>query len=66
MQKCVSMDFRLRLDEALLRPWQSTADTLNRIEGEHGLEFLEHGVEVRPMVGRTDFWKHADDDSEEP
>jgi len=52
-------------DEALLRPWQSATDTLNRIEGEHRLEFLVRCVEVRPVMWCTDFWKHTDDDSKE-
>jgi hypothetical protein len=63
--KFVMMDLCPRLDEALLRSRKSAADTLNRIEGEHCLEFLVSRVEVRPVMWRTDFWKHADDDSKE-
>ena len=60
------MDFCPSLDEALLRSWKRASNALNRIEGEHGFEFLVGRVEVRPMMGRADFGKHADDDSEEP
>jgi len=37
VQELVMMDLCPRFDEALLRPWQSAADALNRIEGEHPL-----------------------------
>jgi hypothetical protein len=60
------MDFCPRFDEALLRSWKCATDTLDRIEREHGLEFLIGGVEVRPMMRRADFGKHPNDDSEEP
>ena len=40
VQEFVMMDLCPRFDEALLRPWQSATDALNRIEGEHRLEFL--------------------------
>ena len=60
------MDLRPRFDEALLRSWNTASDTLNRIEGEHGLEFLICRVKVRLMMRCADFWKHADDDSKEP
>ena len=66
VQEFVTLDLCPRFDEALLRPWQSTADMLNRVEGEHRLEFLVRRVEVRPVVWCADFWKHADDDSKEP
>jgi len=60
------MDLCPRFDETLLRPWQITADALNGIEGEHRIEFLVDGVEVRPVMRCADFWKHPDDDSKEP
>ena len=60
------MDLGPGFDEALLCPWKRAADTLNRVEGEHRLEFLVSRMEVRPMMGNTDFGKHADDDSKEP
>ena len=60
------MDLRPCFDEALLRSWKTATDTLNRIEGEHRLEFLVRRVEVRPMMWCANFWKHADDDSKEP
>jgi len=60
------MDLCPRFDEALLRPWQSAADTLNRIEGEHRVELLVRRVEVRPVMWCANFRKHADDDSKEP
>jgi hypothetical protein len=45
VQKFVTMD-RPRFDEALLRPWQSAVDTFDRIEREHGFEFLVSRLEV--------------------
>ena len=60
------MDLCPRLDEALLRSRKSAADTLNRIEREHCLEFLVGGVKVRPVMWCTNLWEHADDDSKEP
>jgi hypothetical protein len=62
VQKLVTMDLCPRFDEALLRPWQSAADTFDRIESEHRFEFLVRRVEVWPVMRCTDFWKHADDD----
>ena len=66
VQKLVMMDLCPRFDEALLRSWKSAADTFNRIEREYRLEFLVGRVEVRSMMWRPEFWKHADDDSKEP
>jgi hypothetical protein len=66
VQEFVMMDLCPRFDEALLRPWQSATDALNRIEGEHRLEFLVRRVEVRPVMWCADLRKHADDDSKEP
>lgn len=60
------MDLGPRFDEATLRPWKTAADTLNRIEGEHRIEFLVRRVKMWPVMWRADFWKHADDDSKEP
>jgi hypothetical protein len=60
------MDLGPRFDEATLRSWKTAADTLNRIEGEHRIEFLVRRVKMRPVMWRADFWKHADDDSKEP
>lgn len=40
VQQFVMMDLSPRFDEALLRSWKTATDTLNRIEGEHRLEFL--------------------------
>jgi hypothetical protein len=61
----VVMDLCPRFDESLLRSRESAADTLNWIEGEHCREFLVGCVEVRSMMWRADFCKHADDDSKE-
>jgi len=60
------MDLGPGFDEALLCAWKRAADTLNRIEREHRLEFLVSRMEVRAMMGSADFGKHADDDSKEP
>ena len=51
VQEFVMMDLCPCFDEALLRARKIAADTLNRIEGEHGLEFLVRCVEVRPVMG---------------
>ena len=66
VQQFVAMDFCPRLDNALLRSGKRAADTVDRIDGEHGAEFLVHRVEMRTMMWRADFGKHPDDDSEEP
>lgn len=55
-----------RFDEALLRPGQRAADTLNRIQSKHRVEFLVRSVEVRPVMWCANLWKHTDDDSKEP
>jgi hypothetical protein len=66
VQQFVTVNLGPRFNEALLSSWKRAADALNRIEGENRAEFLIGRVEVRPMMWRTDFWKHPDDDSEEP
>ena len=58
------MNFRPRLDEALLRSRESAANALDRIESECGQRVLIQGVEVRSMVRRTDFHEHPNDYSE--
>jgi hypothetical protein len=40
----------------------SVNSVVNRVEGEHGVEFLV-GVDVRTMMWRADLGKLADDDS---
>jgi hypothetical protein len=66
VQEFILMNLRPGFDEALLCSRKTASDTLNRIESEHGLEFLIDRVEVRPMMWRADFGKHPDDDSKEP
>ena len=65
MPQFVMVDLRPRFNQALLRARQSTSDALDRIKGEHRVEFLVGRVEVRPMMWRPDFWKHPDDDPKE-
>jgi hypothetical protein len=49
----------------LLSP-QVPCDQLNRIYGEDADLVLTVGVEVRSMMWRSGFGKHADNDSEKP
>lgn len=65
VQQFVMMDLGPGFDEALLRSWQRAADTLNRIEVEHGAALLVGSVEVRSVMRSAEFWKHADGDSKE-
>ena len=60
------MNFRLRLDEALLRSREPAANALDRIERERGQGVLIQGVEVRPMVRGADLHEHPNDDPEKP
>ena len=55
------MNFRPRLNEALLRPREPAADALDRIESTRGQGVLIQGVEVRSMVRGTDLHEHAND-----
>ena len=58
------MNFRPRLDEALLRSREPAANALDRIESERGQGVLIQGVEVRSMVRGTDLHEHPNDYSE--
>ena len=58
------MNFRPRLDEALLRPREPATNALDRIESERGQNVLIQGVEVRSMVRGTDLHEHPNDHSE--
>ena len=58
------MNFRPRLDEALLRSREPAANALDRIESERGQGVLIEGVEVRSMVRGTDLREHPNNYSE--
>ena len=55
------MNFRPRLDEALLRSREPAPDALDRIESKRGQGVLIEGVEVRSVVRGTDFHEHPND-----
>jgi hypothetical protein len=59
------MDFGPRFDKTLLGLRQPAPDALDGIKGKHGLGFLIHRMKVRPVMGRTYFHEHSNDDSEE-
>ena len=59
------MNFRPRLDEALLHSREPAANALDRIESERGQCVLIQGVEVRSMVRGTDLHEHPNNYSEE-
>ena len=58
------MNFRPRLDEALLRPREPASNALDRIESERGEGVLLQSVEVRAMVRSADLHEHPNDYSE--
>lgn len=66
MPQFLMVDLGPRLDQPLLSSWKRATDALNRIKGEHRLEFLIDRMEVRAMMWRTEFRKHPDYDAEEP
>jgi hypothetical protein len=61
-----AVDFRPRLDEALLRLWQAAAETFNGVDSEHSRMLLVERVKVRAVVLSAGFYEHPNDDSEEP
>jgi hypothetical protein len=48
----------------LLSPRQAATDALDRIKGKHCFGILIRGMKVGSMMGRINFHKHPDDDSE--
>ena len=58
------MNFRPRLDEALLRPREPAASALDRIQRERGQGVLIQCVEVRAVVRGTNLHEHPNDYSE--
>ena len=58
------MNFRPRLDEALLPSREPATNALDWIESERGQGVLIQGVEVRSMVRGTDLHEHPNDYSE--
>ena len=58
------MNFRPRLDEALLRSREPATNALDWIESERGQGVLIQGVEVRSMVRGTDLHEQPNDYSE--
>jgi len=65
LQQFLAMDFGPRFDKTLLGLRQPAPDALDGIKGKHGLGFLIHRMKVRPVMGRTYFHEHSNDDSEE-
>jgi hypothetical protein len=61
-----AVDLRPSLDQPLLRLWQASAQTLNRVHGEDRRMVLVVRVEMRSMVLRAGFDEHPDDYPEKP
>ena len=54
------------LDEALLRSWESAVEQVNRLDRKDRGGILIARVEMRPLVRRSWFGEHPDDNPEEP
>ena len=65
MLEFVAVNLHPRLDEPLLCLGQAPAQTLNRVQGEHGGLVLIVRVEMRTVMRSPDFNEHPNDDSEE-
>ena len=59
-----AVDLSPRLYESLLRLWQTTAQALDTVHGEHRRMFLVVRMEVRLVVLPTGFDEHPNDDPE--
>ncbi len=59
------VDLSPRLDQSLLSSWEVATNALDRIKRKDPFGLLIHGMEVGPMMGRTDLHEHPDDDPKE-
>jgi len=59
------MQFRPRLNQALLPPGHGTSNHVYRIDAENSYFLLVIGVEVGNVMLRTHLCEHPDDDAEE-